>query len=130
MTVPEVYAAVLECFGVADPADATAAARARALIDINAAIQLLAGAGPDFYGRARSTVAMSDGIGEYTLPKAVQTVLEPVALQMDGLPLRKLTTRGQVRQFGNLFLGQLSVAFVQSDETGEVVAAVSVQVKE
>jgi len=104
LTVPQIYAAVLEVFG-AEPDKATAAVKARALTDINAALQLMAEAGEDFYGREEITVTLATGNGIYVLPKTVQSVLDPVYRAADGVPLRKLASRGQAQVYQQLFAG-------------------------
>lgn len=108
MDVPTIFDTVLTLFGVTVRAQATAAAKAEALIAINAAIQQMASAGEDFYGREEVLVALTPAQETYTLAKTVQSVLDPVYLSTDGSLLRKLASRGQLRQFGQLFLGQLT----------------------
>ena len=108
MTVPELYAAVLEMFGVGNGATPSTAARDRALIDINAGIQQMQLAGEEFYGREEATVSLVTGQAAYDLPKTVQTVLEPVYLALDGTPLRKLDSRGQMQVYAQVFQGSLT----------------------
>lgn len=121
MTVPEIYAAALELFG-ATRATATAEAKARCLLDINAAIQQMAGAGEDFYGRSEETITLLTGILAYELPKAVQSVLDPVYLAVDGTILRKLSSRGQLQQFAQLFQDSLSGALIDGKPVAYFVA--------
>lgn len=107
MTVAEIYRAELELFGVTDPAQASGGVTARCLTDINAAIQQMQDAGEDFYGREPMTVDLVDGVGAYVLDKDVQSVLDPATLSDDTI-LRKLTSRGQLLTFAQLFQDQLT----------------------
>jgi hypothetical protein len=127
----------LQVFGLKDVASAPQAALDRALIDINATLQQLEDAGEDFFTREELQVTLSTDTETYTLPKNIQTVLEPAKLD-DGTLLRELTSRGQLNQFGQVFLGQTSnvvtsakpsAYFVESlrdaaDTTGDNVAIV------
>lgn len=107
MTVPEIYRVLLLLLGIEDPAAAVESVADEILSAVNKAVQMLAASGEDFYGREPITVALATGTESYTLSKDIQTVLEPVLLA-DGTPLRAITSRGQYRNFGQLFLGQLT----------------------
>jgi hypothetical protein len=104
----DVYKDLLQVFATV-PANASTTQRDRALNDINATVQQMQAAGEDFYGREQITVGLTGGQAVYQLDQDVQTVLEPVSL-LDGRPLRRLTSRGQLISFGPLFLGQLAFA--------------------
>lgn len=79
----------------------------RIRLDINAAIQLMADCGEDFYGRENIVLDLTSGSGSYELPLNIQSVLEPVTLS-DGSPVRKLTSFGQVLQYNAIFRGAVS----------------------
>lgn len=79
----------------------------RIRIDINMAIQQMQDCGEDFYGREEIEVTLVAGTSEYELANSVQSVLDPVKL-LDETPLRKLTTRGQMLYYGQLFKNRLN----------------------
>lgn len=122
MTIPEIANAIAQVFGIPTYADAPDLAKARILIDVNAAIEQLQNAGEDFYGREDVSVTLVTGTDRYTLGKTVQTVLDPVRLA-DGTPLRKITSRGALLQFGQLFLGQLDAEVANDTPTHYFVEA-------
>ncbi len=97
---------ITQVFGIPTFDDAPPFIQSRVLNDINKAIQEVQQAGEDYYGRETITVPLAADQESYELDELVQTVLEPVKLS-DGTLLKKLTSRGQLGQFGQLFLDQL-----------------------
>lgn len=106
MTLGAILNDALQVFGIPSSKDAPQVALDRALIDINATIQQLEDAGEDFFAREEIAVTLTADTENYTLPKNIQTVLQPAKLN-DGTLLRELTSRGQLLQFGQIFQDQL-----------------------
>lgn len=106
MTLEYVADDVTQVFGIPTFDDAPAFIQSRVLIDINTAIQQIQQAGEDYFGRETVQVTLIADQENYDLDETIQSVLEPLKLD-DGTSLRKLTSRGQLLQFGQLFLGQL-----------------------
>jgi hypothetical protein len=74
------------------------------LIAINGALQVLQTAGQDFFTRQIITVEFGAGTAALTLSRSVQAVLGPMRWN-DDIPLRALTSRGELDQFTRIFLG-------------------------
>lgn len=106
MTLAEVLNDAAQVFGYANAAAAPQAVKDRALIDINAAIQLMESGGEDFFAREELAIDLATDTEKYALAKNVQSVLAPVTLD-DGTPLRELTSRGQLLQYPQLFADSL-----------------------
>lgn len=104
---------LLRKLGIEDAAQASAAQLADVALAINWALQTLFSAGEDFFTRSKLSVAFSAGIAAVELPSTVQEVLGPVRLPT-GVPLRMLSSRGELDAFGVLFLGQESWTVAQS----------------
>jgi hypothetical protein len=107
MNIGAILKDALQVFGFKDVASAPQQAKDRALNDINSTIQQLADAGEDFFTREELDVALLSETESYVLPKNIQTVLKPAKLD-DGTILRELTSRGQLLQFGQLFMDELT----------------------
>ncbi len=107
MNIGQAADQLAQVFGMPTYSAAPQVAKDRILSDLNATLQQLQDAGEDFYGRADLTVPLVDGQQVYQLPTQVQTVLDPVRLS-NGNILTKITTRGGLFRFGNIFLDQLS----------------------
>lgn len=105
MNIGKIASDIAQVWGMPDFASAPDFAQERIRIEINAAIQQMQDAGEDFYGRDEVTVELFAGTSVYELPSSIQTVLDPIVLE-DGTPLVKLTTRGQMRQYGQVFANQ------------------------
>lgn len=106
MTLEYVADDITQVFGIPTFDDAPSFIQSRVLIDINTAIQQIQQAGEDYFGRETIDVPLVADQDDYDLDETVQSVLEPIRLD-DGTLLRKLTSRGQLFQFGQLFLDQL-----------------------
>lgn len=107
MTLGTILKSALEVFGFPNSASAPQMALDRVLTDINAAIQQMGDAGEDFFTREELTIPLLSATETYVLPKNIQTVLKPVKLD-DGTILRELTSRGQLFQFGQVFMDDLT----------------------
>lgn len=94
-------------WGVEDPAMAIEALRDRALTDLNAAMQIVwtQARDRDYFSRRTLSVTVPEGSGEVELDQEVQNVLGPVRREADRVPLQPLSSRSEVDQFGNIFLG-------------------------
>lgn len=99
----------------------------RIRIEINAAVQQMQASGEDFFGREDVTIDLAAGTGSYELDLDIQSILDPVLLQ-DGTLLRKLTTYGQVIQYGAIFRessanavsdGKPEAYFIDSKKSGD-----------
>jgi hypothetical protein len=107
---------ITQVFGIPQFSVAPAFIQGRVLIDINSAIQQLQNSGEEYYGREDLTVNLTADTESYTLQKDVQSVLDPVRLD-DGTVLRKLTSRGQLLQWGQLFNDQLDDSVASGSPT-------------
>ncbi len=111
-----------QVFGIPTYASCPDLAKARILVDLNAAIQQIQDAGEDFYGRTDLPIDLVADQEIYVLPKEVQTVLDPVRLA-DGTLLTKIMSRGSLRRFANIFQDQLSVTVASGKPTHYFVEA-------
>lgn len=105
MTVPDAYKDLLQVLGTRDLTVDDADLQSRLVSDMNAALQLIQSAGEDYYGREEVTLALVLNQASYFLDKGIEEVLDGAQLS-DGTQLRKLTSRGQYRNYGTLFKGQ------------------------
>lgn len=96
---------IAQVWGFPDFAAVPDFGKERIRIDINKAIQEMQDCGEDFYGRETLQISLLAGTSLYILPAEVQTVLEPVTL-LSGKRLTKLTSRGQVLNYGSIFLSR------------------------
>src|SRR6266404_3706694 len=97
---------ITQVFGIPTWAQAPLFVQNRVLIDINAAIQQMQNAGEDYYARQELQVNLVADPEAYPLSDPIREVLDPARLD-NGTLLRKLTSRGQLYQFGQIFLDQL-----------------------
>jgi len=107
MTVRQIFDDLLGTLGVDNPDTSSNSLRVAVLGYISAGLQLMQLAGEDFYCREDIDLSLASGTGSYDLDSDVQTVLAPLRLS-GGQPLRALTSRSQLQDFGPLFLGQTS----------------------
>jgi hypothetical protein len=107
MTVDDIVKEAVQLFGFPNIASAPQRALDRILNDINSAIQKMADSGEDFFSREELGVRLLAETESYVLPKNIMTVLKPARLD-DGTILTELTSRGQLYQFGQVFLGELT----------------------
>lgn len=86
-----------------------ATAPASALEDVatalNWAVQTMSQAGEAWFLRETLPVALVAGSFTYTLPASVRAVLGPVRSRA-GVPLRRLEARGEVEEYGRMYLGR------------------------
>jgi hypothetical protein len=106
MKIGDVADDITQVFGIPKFSQAPDFVQSRVLVDINAAIQQMQNAGEDYYARQDIDVALVANQEIYELSDTIREVLDPVRLD-DGTLLRKLTSRGQLYQFGQIFLDQL-----------------------
>ncbi len=116
MTIGDIASDIAQVFGVPSFLVAPALIQSRIVIDINSAIQQMQNSGEDYYGREDLTVDLAADTETYTLEKDIQSVLDPIKLD-DGTLLRKLTSRGQLLQFGQIFIDQLNNAVASGTPT-------------
>lgn len=88
-----------------DAGSATSAALADVAIALNWALQTMWQAGEAWFLRETLSLTLVAGTSAYTLPDSVRSVLGPVRGRA-GLPVRRLESRGEVSDFGLLYLGQ------------------------
>jgi hypothetical protein len=105
MKIGDVADDITQVFGIPKFLQAPDFVQSRVLVDINAAIQQMQNAGEDYYARQDIDVALVANQEVYELSDTIREVLDPARLD-DGTLLRKLTSRGQLYQFGQIFLGQ------------------------
>ncbi len=74
------------------------------VVAINGAMQMLQAAGQDFFTREKMTVTLGAGTAVYSIAKTVQAILGPIRLN-DSVPMRALSSRGELDQFDRIFLG-------------------------
>src|SRR5260370_35421861 len=106
MTIGDIANDITQVFGIPKFSIAPDFIQARVMIDINSAIEQLQNSGEDYYSREDLDIALVADDDDYTLGNDVQSVLDPVRLD-DGTLLRKLTSRGQILQWGQFFNDQL-----------------------
>ena len=109
LTVRQIFDDLAGLVGIEDADLVPESLRERILGDIRAALQVMQQAGEDYYCREELNVSLFNSTASYELPKTIQTILEPARLST-GQPLRQLTSRPQLIDFGPLFLGQISRA--------------------
>ncbi len=107
MKIGDVANDIAQVFGMPTFAAAPDFTKSRILIDINAAIQQMQNAGEDYYSRQDLQIDLIADQETYALDDTIREVLDPARLD-DGTLLRKLTSRGQLYQFGQLFQDQLN----------------------
>jgi len=108
MTLADAYSNLLKVFGMPNPANAPDFMPSIILNEINATLQMMQAGGEDFFTREALEVALVTGQAAYDLDDDIQSIISPARLSDDELPLRKLTTHGQLVQFGQLFMGRLN----------------------
>lgn len=108
MTLREAFDDLALLLGYEDGDDPPTLVRERVFRDLLAAIQQMHSGGEDFFTREPYNVTLAAGTSQYILEKEVQRVLEPARIGSGGGPLRRLTSRAQVADFGPLFLSQTS----------------------
>ena len=81
------------------------------VIAINGALQVLQTAGQDFFTRQKQTVAFGAGTAFLPLAQSVQNIIGPA--RWNGIPLRALTSRGELDQFDRIFLGSSTYGAAQ-----------------
>jgi len=106
LKIGDVASDLAQAFGIPQFSTAPPFIQNRILIDINAAIQQMQNAGEDYYARQDLQVNLVADQEAYPLSDTIREVLDPARLD-NGTLLRKLTSRGQLYQFGQIFLDQL-----------------------
>jgi len=109
MTIGDIANDITQAFGIPKFSIAPDFIQARVTIDINGAIEQLNNSGEDYYLRDDLGVTLIADTDAYALEDDIQSVLDPVRLD-DGTLLRKLTSRGQLLQWGQLFDDRLDNA--------------------
>lgn len=106
LTLPQVANDLLSKLGIegSDPSQAPALAQQDVVIAINGAMQRLQTAGEDFFTRQTIILTLGAGTSVYTIGQAVQQVIGPIRLN-NQIPLKPLSSRGQLDQFDRFFLG-------------------------
>lgn len=104
LTIAQVRNDLLSKLGIEDATLAPALALQDVVVAINGAMQFLQTAGERFFTQTEIEVTLGAGTGSYVISAAVQSVIAPVRLN-DAIPLRALTSRGELDQFDRIFLG-------------------------
>ena len=104
MTVVELRDDALGKLGIVY-ADASADVLQDVLQAINWGQQMLWRSGTEYFTRQRIPVTLIEGTGTYTMEDSVQSLIGPV-ISAAGVPLRRIDTRGEMEEFGLIYLGQ------------------------
>lgn len=96
---------LLSKLSIEDPSLASALTLQDCIIAINQAMQVLQTAGQDFFTREIVSVPFSAGTAFFAMDKSLQAIIGP-ARWNDTIPLRALTSRGELDQFDRIFLGE------------------------
>jgi hypothetical protein len=107
MTIQAVAIDLLSKLGLdlTDPTTADTISQQDVIVAMNAAFQRLQTAGEDYFTRQIETVPIIAGTSIYTLAPSVQNILGPIRLN-NQIPLKALTSKGEVDQFDRIFEGQ------------------------
>jgi hypothetical protein len=107
LTVEATRNELLSKLGVLTPATPPTQALQDVATAMNWAFQMLWRGGPDYFTREDISVTLVSGQREYVFDRDTQAILGPV-LTATGKTLRRLLSRGEVEDFGLIYLGQAS----------------------
>lgn len=93
---------------------APASALADVATALNWALQTMWQAGEAWFLRETLSLTLSVGTASYAMPSSVRSVLGPIRGRT-GKPLRRLEARGEVEEFGRIYLGQYTRTVASGD---------------
>lgn len=111
----DVRDSLLRTLGIQSTDTPSADMLADVLAAMNFAQQTLWTAGPDYFTRAQIAVTLVAGTAAYDLADTVQAVLGPFRITDSGRTLRALTSRGELDNFGFLYLGQTTAVIAAGE---------------
>ncbi len=114
MQIVQVRNDLLSKLGIEDATTAPALVLQDVVLAINGAMQTLQMAGQDYFTREHITLALGAGTALYTIARTIQAVIGPVRWN-DEVPLRALLSRGELDQFGRIFLGETTFGMPTGD---------------
>lgn len=105
MTLSALRDDLLRKLGYESPGEAPASALEDIATALNWALQTMSQAGDSWFLRETLALTLVSGTSVYELPDSVRSVLGPVRSR-DGRGLRRLEARGEVNEYGRIYLGQ------------------------
>jgi hypothetical protein len=110
LTVTDVINDILLLWGITPAAYPAKTFLARAVHDMNAALQMVWSLAKDanYFSRQTLTLAFTTGQSSQTLPENVLTILGPARYTSNGQPLSPISSRAQYDAFGPIFLGNFT----------------------
>lgn len=112
ITVPQVIAAIMLEWGVENPDASSPAMRARAMSDLNRAVELIWANAErlDYFNQTTINLTVPANTGTVALPAGIQDVIGPVRRQADLVPLNPIKERFEYENYSRVYCGQDSLA--------------------
>lgn len=105
LSLADTFNACLSVLDVEHPASAPDALRYFVIGQINARVQYMQAAGPDYCTRTKINLNTVAGTASYALSSTLQSVLKPV--RIGGKVAMELLSRGDLDRFGPIYCGNL-----------------------